>query len=181
MDAEKRKIEWPHAPPHWLTESGIYIVTAGTHYKQKFFTDAARLAHLHNSLLEEAASFGWQLQAWAVFPNHYHFVAETNNPGNLPVWIGKLHSGTARAVNKADGAPGRKVWHQYWDTQITNQRSWIARMAYVNLNAVKHGIVKRAIDYPYCSARWIEQKSGKPFAETLEAVKIDRVSVIDEY
>ncbi|MDE3111185.1 MAG: hypothetical protein KGL02_14775, partial [Acidobacteriota bacterium] len=65
-----------------------------------------------------------QLQAWAIFPNHYHFVALSDAPKNLPVVIRKLHSITSHVVNKMDGCAGRKVWFQYWDTRLTNQRSY---------------------------------------------------------
>jgi len=51
------------------------MVTAGTYYKAPFFRGADRLKYLCGMLLEFAEKYAWQLQAWAVFPNHYHFVA----------------------------------------------------------------------------------------------------------
>src|SRR5690242_14918468 len=66
--------DWPHAPPHRVSELGTYIVTAGTYHKQHFFRGADRLDHLEGELLAGAKAAGWQLEAWAVFSNHYHFV-----------------------------------------------------------------------------------------------------------
>ncbi len=67
--------DWPHSPLHRVGEPGAYMVTAGTYRKQPFFAAPDRLDYLCDSLLNFCEKFGWQLQAWAVFPNHYHFVA----------------------------------------------------------------------------------------------------------
>ena len=38
-----------------------------------------------------------------------------------------LHSLTAREVNRLDANPGRKVWHNYWDTELTYEKPiWCA-------------------------------------------------------
>ena len=74
-----------------------------------------------------SSEFKGQLQAWAVMSNHYHFVAlspeDPKNPGLMP---GKLHAAIARVFNAEDGTAGRRVFYQYWDTQITFQRSYLA-------------------------------------------------------
>ena len=67
--------DWPHAPIHRLSEHGTYIVTAGTYQKKHFFRGQQRLDLLETNLLRIATQFGWQVEAWAVFSNHYHFVA----------------------------------------------------------------------------------------------------------
>ena len=67
--------DWPHAPPHRLSEHGTYIVTSSTYEKAHHFRGAERLDCLERELLSLAKVYGWQLEAWAVFSNHYHFVA----------------------------------------------------------------------------------------------------------
>ena len=67
--------DWPHSPTHRLTEAGAYMVTCGTYLKQHHFRGAERLQFLCEALLRTAAEYNWNLQAWAVFSNHYHFVA----------------------------------------------------------------------------------------------------------
>ncbi len=112
--------DWHHAPPHKLIERGIYMVTASTLHKQHFFREPSLLELLHDRLLEYAADFRWELQAWAVFSNHYHFVAASpENPATLHKFLGKLHMKTAQAANTHDATPGRKVWFQFWDSRIT--------------------------------------------------------------
>jgi len=71
--------DWPHAPAHKLTEDGTYIVTAGTYQKAHHFHNTERLHFLTKTLLALSKKYGWRLQAWAVFPNHYHFIAKSLN------------------------------------------------------------------------------------------------------
>jgi len=71
------KIPWPHAPEHRLSIRGTYFVTASTYLRQHHFRGKTRLAVLHRGLLKVAADFGWQLEAWAVFSNHYHFIGHS--------------------------------------------------------------------------------------------------------
>jgi len=49
-------------------------VTAGTLYKEHRFAGPERLDLLESALLGIMKDSGWQLEAWAVFSNHYHFV-----------------------------------------------------------------------------------------------------------
>ncbi len=76
--------EWPHAPRHCLDERCAYMVTTGTYLRAHHFGDGQRLDLLETSLLSTAARFEWQLEAWAVFSNHYHFVGYClGNPTSL--------------------------------------------------------------------------------------------------
>lgn len=173
---------WPHAPPHWLFTPGIYMITASTYKKVRLLNTPARLDLVQNCLFEVAAEFGWSLEAWAVLSNHYHFVGRSpDDPRTLRRLIGKLHMLTAKALNVLDGTPGRKVWFQYWDSLITYERSYLARLAYVHGNPVKHGLVRRATDYPWCSAGWFIEHAPGSFVETVRRLKTDRVVVPDDF
>jgi putative transposase len=77
--------DWPHSPVHRLSEAGAYMVTCGTYLKQPWFRGTERLHFLCDALLRLAAEYEWNLQAWAVFANHYHFVAlSPPQPGTCP-------------------------------------------------------------------------------------------------
>ena len=173
---------WPHAPAHWLFTPGLYMVTAGTYEKHHFFDTPARRDAMMESLLTIAAEFGWRLQAWAVFANHYHFVARSpDDPQTLTGFLAKLHANTARQLNKEQAALGRKVWFQYWDTRLTFERSYLARLHYTNQNPVKHGLSENAQNYPWCSAAWFAESATPAFRHTVESFKVDRVSVHDDF
>jgi len=136
------KKPWPHAPVHKLSEHGVFFVTAGTLHKEHLFAGPERLTLLETRLLELAKQYHWQVEAWAAFPNHYHFVARANpDSAKLDRWITHLHADTARKVNQLDVRSGRKVWFNFRDTKLTFERSYLARLNYVHQNAVKHGLV----------------------------------------
>ncbi len=171
---------WPHAPLHLLGDAGVYIVTGATHGRVPYFEPPERRTMLQDRLLETADHFGWRLQSWAVIPDHYHFMAES--PGDattLSAMVGALHSSTARWLNERDGTPGRRVWHQYWESQITFQRSYMARLGYVNRNPVKHGLARVPSEYPWCSAAWLKATASPEFVRAVASFKVDRVSVVE--
>ena len=182
LPEDDQQLIWPHAPVHRLTEHGIYFVTAGTYQKLHHFRGSERLAVLHRGLIKVCSNFGWRLEAWAVFSNHYHFVAESPTTAEtLPAMIGLLHERTAKWINKLDQTPKRKVWHNYRETQLTFERSYLARLNYTHQNPVKHGLVKRANDYPWCSARWFEKESSPAMVKAITRFKTDNVKVPDDY
>jgi putative transposase len=158
------------------------MVTAGTHEKRHFLNTPDRLDLVLSLLLECAAEFEWQLQAWAVIINHYHFVAlSPDDPENLRLMLGKLHGAIARKLNAEDGTAGRKVFHQYWDTHITFQRSYLARLNYVHQNPVHHGIVRVASEYRWCLATWFERCGRPAFVKAVYRFRQDRINVKDDF
>lgn len=174
--------DWPHSPIHRLDASGAYIVTAGTYLKQAFFRSRSRLTYLCEQLLSHASSHDLKLQAWSAFPNHYHFVAVS--PGSAVIlrkMLNTFHAKTAREINKLDGAPGRRVWFQYWDSHLTYQRSYLARLNYVHTNAVRHGLVREPTQYQWCSAGWFERVTERPFYQTVMGIRSEGVRVQDDF
>jgi putative transposase len=174
---------WPHAPTHQLSEHGTYFITAGTYHKAHHFRTAQRLEVLQRGLLIVARKFGWELEAWAVFSNHYHFVAHspTNGAGSLSQMLGVLHTRTARWINRLDNTPGRKIWHNFWETKLTYEKSYLARLNYVHQNAVKHGLVPVANQYRWCSAAWFESIASPAMVRSIYRFKTDTVNVKDGF
>lgn len=101
--------------------------------------------------------------------------------GSLRAMLAKLHMLSAKAVNQMDDAPGRKVWFQYWDSLITYERSYLARLQYVHQNAVHHRIVEKAEEYLWCSAGWFTRHAPAAFAKTVQSFRTDKVNVYDAF
>src|SRR5439155_16661242 len=76
-------MDWHHAPLHRLADSGAYCVTAATYEKKHFFASRDRLDLVMTSFFEFARRYEWRLQAWAFFPNHYHFIAVADDANTL--------------------------------------------------------------------------------------------------
>ncbi|HEX4264265.1 MAG TPA: hypothetical protein VH597_07990 [Verrucomicrobiae bacterium] len=179
------KTPWPHAPTHQLADRGTYFVTASTYGKKHHFGDARKLGVLHRGLLTVAEKFNWRLEAWAVFSNHYHFIAhspaDAEDASSLGDMLSVLHVKTAEWVNKVDDASGRQVWFNFWDTKLTHQRSYLARLNYVHQNAVRHKLVAVACHYPWCSAAWFERTASTAIVKSIYRFKTDRLAVNDDF
>jgi putative transposase len=127
-------------------------------------------------------TYGWRLEAWAVFSNHYHFIGRsTRDSVELSVFLTHLHANTARELNQIDQGAGRTVWFNFWDSKLTYERSYLARLNYVHQNAVKHGLVFVANQYPWCSAAWFERTATLSMVRTIYGFKTDKLKIMDDF
>jgi putative transposase len=176
---------WPHAPIHQLSDRATYFVTASTYNKENHFRNRQKLSVLHRGLLTLAHKYEWNLHAWAVFSNHYHFVAASPSTlpdaTNLSQMLGELHTKTAAWINRLDKTPHRKVWHNFWETKLTHQKSYFARLNYTHQNPVKHRLVLVANQYTWCSAAWFERTASPAIIKSIYRFNTDRLNVIDEF
>ena len=173
---------WPHAPSKCVTDPGTYIITGSTYRKQRLFDTDGKLELLHDTVLAVAEELGWQLQAWAVFTNHYHVVGFSPNVEKPAEAFSKLlHGRTSFALNQFDEARGRQVWYRAWDTRLTYEKSYLARLHYVHGNPVRHKLVTVASQYPWCSAAWFERTASAAMVKTIYGFKIDKVEVLDDF
>ena len=177
---------WHHAPEHRLYEPGTYMVTGGAYEKAPYLSSDNRKDEFLALLFELAEKFDWKLQAWAVLNNHYHFVGfspleDESGAQSLRTIVFELHRQSARRWNREDQSPTRKVWHNYWDSHITFQRSFYARLKYVHDNPVHHGLVDNAANYRWCSRAWVEKVGAPAFVKTLDSFQIDRLNVKDDF
>lgn len=137
---------------------------------------------LEAQLLTLAKQAQWQLEAWAVFPNHYHFIVRSlPEATDLGALIRHLHAVTARELNRLDKAEGRAVWYNFWDTRLTYQHSYLARLNYVHQNPVKHGLVPVANQYRWCSAAWFERVTPPAAVKTIYGFKTDKLEIKDDF
>jgi putative transposase len=143
------------------------------------------LEFLHEHLLATAEKHNWKLEAWAVFSNHYHFVAQSPPTAptaeSLSAFITELHSLTGRFINARDGTEGRQIWQNYRESLLTYEKSYFARLNYTHQNAVRHGLAVVANQYPWCSAAWFESIAKPGQVKAIYQFKTDRVNVVDDF
>ena len=175
---------WPHAPPHRLTEGGVYFVTARIRNRLHLLADDSMTDWFETKLFELADGFGWQLEAWCVLSNHYHFVAHsppaTDSAQSLSTMLQKLHSLTTRELNRREHKPGRtRLWQNFRETHLTYQRSYLARLNYVHQNAVHHGLVRVGSDWKWCSAQKFKESVSSAWLKTITSFKYDKIATED--
>jgi putative transposase len=173
---------WPHAPPHYFTPHGIYIITAATLHRKRLFDSDAKLDLFRDTTFEFAREYALVLQSWAFFANHYHLVASFENIETTHRdFVRHLHRELTMRLNQVDAAPGRRVMYEFWDTHLTFEKSWLARSNYVHQNPVKHRLVPVANQYPWCSAPWFEGNSRSGFVKSVYSFKTDLIKVPDDF
>ena len=160
---------YEHNPPHLYCEGGKYFITGATYKHNRYFADNQAKERLLQSIKKGFADKGWLLEDWVILDNHYHLMADSQeNYKYLNGVINSIHKFTALWLNKRDQCKGRKVWYNYWDTLITYERSYFARLNYLWYNPVKHGYCEYAEDYDFGSFRK-RNLMNKSYLENLKA------------
>lgn len=177
----KGTLDWPHAPPHRLAEDGVYFVTARTRDQAHLLADDSMKDWFEAKLLELAAEFGWNLEAWCVLSNHYHFVGHSprDEPDaeSLKPFIQKLHSLTTKELNTREQQPGRtRLWQNYRETHLTFQRSYLARLNCVHQNVAHHGLARVGSDWKWCSAKRFKESVTPAWLKTIASFKYDEIA-----
>ncbi len=180
-------VDWHHAPLHKFVPGGVHMITGATLHKQHFFSGVKRLDLFQEMLLRFMGEHRWIPHAWACFSNHYHVIVNLPEAGaedeaeEAGKEIKRLHQALGYALNRLDQVTGRTVMYQYWDTCLSFENSYFARLNYVMNNPVKHGLVEDARLYPWCSAKWFAANHSSAMRRRVAAYKIDRVNEPDSF
>lgn len=160
----------------------MYMVTGAILHNQNLLIENRYKEFILHTLLERSAFLGWGLQAWAILSNHYHFIAQApEDVTTLEKLMRQLHSITAIQINRWDNTPGRQVWFNYWDSCLTYEKSYFARLHYVHMNPIKHGLADDAMNYPFCSYKWFIEQGDEALKEQVFAQPIDHVKIFDDF
>lgn len=84
--------------------------------------------------------------------NHVHFIAVPESKESLSLTFGQTHKLYTRMVNFRKGWRGY-LWQGRFHSHCLDEKHLYAAVRYVERNPVEAGLVERAEDYPYSSAR----------------------------
>lgn len=141
----------PHAPPHPFREERCYLLTAACYEHTPHLQASKRRDQLQAALFEQLIPRGVEVQAWAVVPNHYHLLVNTDEFAAVGAALRLVHGKLAHQWNAEDGASGRKVWFRYSDRAIRSQKHYYVALNYIHYNPVKHGQTGSPYDWPHSS------------------------------
>jgi len=174
--------DWPHAPPHRLSESGVYFITARARDQRLLFNTPGRRDWFEQLIFDAFAEAGWKLEAWAVLSNHYHVVVQSPQAGaeTLRKVIRKIHSLATQRLNVEDQTPGRtRLWQNYRETHLTYAESYFARLNYVHQNPRHHGLVPLASQWKWCSAAAFKLEATPAWVKTIASFPFDEIAAED--
>ncbi len=134
-------------------------------------------------MLKSFDHFGWAIEDWVLLDNHYHIMADApENAESLSSVINNFHKFSSIWIKKHIFQSDLidKLWHNYWDTCITYERSYFARINYIWFNPVKHEYVSDAALWKFGSF-YQRAKNWKNVEGIVEQYQYDDLNIRDDF
>ena len=151
-----------HHPPHIYLDNSIYFLTARVYKKEKIINTNQKKKILLKNLRNEFYKAGYKIYAWIILDNHYHLEFKTKYGKKLGEMLNLIHGKTSFEINKIDNIKGRKIFQNYWDRCVRDEKDFYKYFNYIHHNPVKHKYVKtqkEVLKDQFCSYKqWVEKK-----------------------
>ena len=150
--ARTARVVVPGSPHH--------IVQRGARLMKVFFSEADKNNYL-KILNNQALRFGLKIWAYCLMDNHVHLVAVPEVENSLAQTMCQTHSRYTREINFREGWRGH-LWQGRFFSSLLDESYLYAAVRYVEQNPVKAGLVQKAEDYHWSSARSRVYKTSDP-------------------
>jgi len=127
-------------------------VTQGGNYGQPVFEADTDFRRYLECLRECAGRYSVEIWAYCLMPNHVHYVCVPMADGALARTFNALHMKYAQYFHARKGLTGH-LWRARFLSCMLDDKSVFEEIRYIENNPVRAGIVGRAEDYPWSSAR----------------------------
>jgi putative transposase len=152
---------------HWrraYVPGGTFFFTLVTADRAPILTTPLGRALLREVTIECRRQWPFDIEAVALMPDHLHTLwrlpeGDTEYPKRWG-WLKKeftkrwvARGGDERSVSESVQRNRRRgVWQRrFWEHVIRGERDLERHLDYIHYNPVKHGLVQRAIDWPWSS------------------------------
>ena len=122
---------------------------------------------LRDALRRVKSSHPFHIDAMVVLPDHFHLLMSLPpEDANFSYRIGAMKSAFSRQLPKTEFVRAsreskreRGIWQRrFWEHLIRNDLDYANHVDYIHINPVKHGYVRRAVDWPHSTIhRFIER------------------------
>ena len=137
------RIVVPNVPHH--------ITQRGNRRQPTFFREEDYRAY-KELIAEWCKAYGVKVWAYCYMPNHTHHIAEPEDEEGLTGAFGEAHRRHTRMINFREDWRGH-LWQGRFASYPMDEAYFYAAIRYVELNPVRAGLVARAEDYRWSSAR----------------------------
>ncbi len=128
-----------------------HVTQRGNRRMPTFFSDDDYRAYL--ALMDEwCRKCGVAVWAYCLMPNHVHLVVVPERDDSLHRAIGETHRRYSRMINFRENWRGH-LWQGRFASFPMDETYLLAAARYVELNPVRAGLVTKASEWPWCSAR----------------------------
>ncbi len=128
-----------------------HVIQRGNRRQKVFFSDEDKLLYL-KILRAQAEKKSLQFLAYCLMDNHVHFIVIPRFQESLSCGLGETHRRYTNLINIRENWKGY-LWQGRFLSYPLDDSHLIAATRYVELNPVRAGIVRRAEDYRWSSAR----------------------------
>ena len=144
------------------TSGGTFFFTVVT-YRRRPILDLPESRKALREIIDEVRlRHPFSVDAWVLLPEHLHCIwtLPKGNPDFSMRWS-LIKSGfskrTRASLHVKEWMNDSKISHRestiwqrrFWEHQIRDEEGYRAYMDYIHYNPVKHGYVKRALDWPH--------------------------------
>jgi len=134
---------------------------------------------LYMQLLSEfCGKAGTEVWAYCLMTNHIHLIMVPESEDGLRAAIGEAHRRYTRHVNFHEGCRGH-LWQERFHSFALDEYHLLSAVRYVEMNPAHAGMVGRAEEYPWSSAR--AHLAGRDDGLVKVQPMLDRVSNWREY
>ena len=128
-----------------------HVVQRGYRDRPVFETDDNRRRYL-DWLREYAGRYGLDIWAYCLMPNHVHIICVPKAEGALAKAFNATHMRYAQYFNGQRSATG-PLWRPRFMSCLLDEPSVGEEIRFVENNPVRAGLVERAEEYPWSSAK----------------------------
>ena len=139
--------------PHHITQRG--------NYRLKVFEKNDDYQKYISWINEYSKKYGLNIIAYCLMGNHVHFICIPTKENSLSTTFNLTHMRYAQYINKRRKVRGH-LWQGRFYSSILDGSHLIEAVRYVENNPVRAGIVKKAGEYVWSSAK---EHTGKATAE----------------
>ena len=131
------------------SETGrIYLVTTTTHQRTPWFQDLLNARCLVQALMEAQQRGLSETLAYALMPDHLHWLLVLGEKRNLSTVVGGVKSLSAHRI-------GHRIWQTgFHDHGLRHEKDLKEVSRYVVANPLRAGLVKSLRDYPHWDSIW---------------------------
>jgi putative transposase len=128
-----------------------HVIQRGVRRMPVFFSSSDRDTYL-DLLRRHSRELGLEVWAYCLMNNHVHLIVVPKTQGSLAKAIGDTHKRFTRMINFREGWRGY-LWQGRFHSFILDEKYLMAAVRYVERNPVRAGLVSKAEDYLWSSAR----------------------------
>ncbi len=128
-----------------------HVTQRGNRRQQTFFSDDDYRAYLE-LLAEGCSAAGVEVWGYCLMPNHVRLILVPQHEDGLRAALGEAHRRYTRRINFREGWRGY-LWQGRFASVAMEESHLMACARYVELNPVRAGLVKRAEQWRWSSAK----------------------------